>query len=214
MITSLSEQDEGSYICEASNGVGGPLRTTTLLQLTEPVSFVKTPRDSRVEEGGSASFDCAARGRPPPQQSWVFNGRPLANDSHIAIVANQLIVVNASKKHAGIYQCFVSNSLSKVDGSAATLEVLPQPQLASSHETVDDGDGDGDGGEEDEDDDDPLEDEDFFKPINPAPPLKSAELKARNSVESGGTSAGGGKGRKNKKQRPRGMHRLYIYKYI
>lgn len=41
LITSLQELDEGGYVCEASNGVAAPLRASTLLQLTEPVSLVK-----------------------------------------------------------------------------------------------------------------------------------------------------------------------------
>ena len=44
----------------------------------------------------------------------------------------QLTILNVTKRHAGIFQCFVSNSLSKVDGGAATLEVVPRSKVASS----------------------------------------------------------------------------------
>ncbi len=86
VITSLASHDEGTYICEATNGMGGlTLRASTQLQLVEPVSILKGPKDARVEEGARVQLDCQARGRPAPQQYWVFNGEALSNDSHITI---------------------------------------------------------------------------------------------------------------------------------
>jgi Immunoglobulin I-set domain len=85
VVTGLMDQDEGGYICEASNAAGPPLRSSTLLQLTEPVSIIKSPKDARVEEGARVSMSCEARGRPPPQQYWVFNGNAVSNDTHVII---------------------------------------------------------------------------------------------------------------------------------
>lgn len=34
-----------------------------------------------------------------------------------------------TKRHAGIFQCFVYNSLTRVDGGAATLEVIPRSKV-------------------------------------------------------------------------------------
>ena len=86
VVTTLAEQDEGGYICEASNGAISPtLRASTLLQLTEPVSMVKTPKDARVEEGTRISLECQARGRPPPQTYWVFNGNTVDSDPYITV---------------------------------------------------------------------------------------------------------------------------------
>lgn len=42
--------------------------------------------DQRVHEGQTVAFECLARGRPPPQQTWVFNGRAIANDSHFIVL--------------------------------------------------------------------------------------------------------------------------------
>lgn len=86
VITSLASHDEGTYTCEASNGMAGPtLRASTVLQLTEPVSVIKGPKDARVEEGSRVQMDCQAKGRPPPQHYWVFNGQLLGNDSNVVI---------------------------------------------------------------------------------------------------------------------------------
>ena len=88
VVTQLEYDDEGAYICEASNGVGPNVRVSTTLELTEPVSIVRPPQDARVEEGGSVSFDCLAKGRPAPSFYWMFNGNLLTNDSLIAINGN------------------------------------------------------------------------------------------------------------------------------
>lgn len=50
-------------------------------------------------------------------------------------IDQRLTILNVSKRHAGIFQCFVSNSLSKVDGGNATLEVIPRSKVASSLST-------------------------------------------------------------------------------
>jgi hypothetical protein len=86
LIFNLVDEDEGHYTCEATSSFGPTLKISTLLELNEPVSLIKNPKDSRIEEGGTVSFDCLARGKPPPQHSWFFNGRILSNDSHITIL--------------------------------------------------------------------------------------------------------------------------------
>lgn len=94
VVTGLMDEDEGGYTCEASNAVGPPLRSSTLLQLTEPVAMIKSPKDARVEEGAQVVLACEARGRPPPQHYWVFNGRALSNDTHVIMTGE-----NKFKKH-------------------------------------------------------------------------------------------------------------------
>lgn len=56
-----------------------------------------------------------------------------------------------TKRHAGIFQCFVSNSLSKVDGGAATLEVIPRSKIFQPDATDTFSEQDGELIEEDED---------------------------------------------------------------
>lgn len=98
-------------------------------------------------------------------------------------IDQQLTIMNVTKRHAGIFQCFVSNSLSKVDGGAATLEVIPRSKIASSLSSLT--------AFSDEDDDDDLDS--FFDPTITSPPLKP-------SLDS--EKKGKGKGGKN---RPRGL---------
>lgn len=95
VIISLASHDEGTYTCEATNGMGGlTLKASTVLQLTEPVSLVKGPKDSRVEEGARVQLDCQTRGRPPPQIYWVYNGQVIVNDSNVIITGKLFFLYN------------------------------------------------------------------------------------------------------------------------
>lgn len=87
--------------------------------------------------------------------------------------------MNVTKRHAGIFQCFVSNSLSKVDGGNATLEVVPRPKVES---TISSSSSLTSFSEEEEDD--------FFQPTVDSIPLKA--------------SLDDKKGKKGGKHRPRG----------
>ena len=87
---------------------------------------------------------------------------------------NRLIITNVTKRHAGIFQCFVSNSLARVDGGAATLEVIPRAKVASSQEEEEDGDD--------------FDSADFFDPPT-APPVKSNDKSGRNTPGAKGKKA-------------------------
>ena len=100
VLTGLMDQDEGGYSCEVVNGGNPQLKASTMLQLTEPVSMLKSPKDSRVEEGAQISFDCEARGRPPPQQYWVFNGNALRSNDSYVIIEGSVYVVHSCRLRA------------------------------------------------------------------------------------------------------------------
>ena len=187
-ITSLASHDEGTYICEATNGQAGPaLRASTRIELNEPVSIVKGPKDARVEEGARVQLDCQAKGRPPPQHRWFFNGQMFSgNDSNVIIADHQLVILNVTKHHAGIFQCFVSNSLGKVDGAAATLEVIPRSKISSVSPPANSFQ------EEDDEDMEDFDLDEFLDPTSAAPFKPSG-------------SSGKGKGSKKNKHRPREM---------
>jgi hypothetical protein len=111
----------------------------------------------------------------------------------LVITDQELTIINVTKRHAGIFQCFVSNSLSKVDGGAATLQVVPRSKFdsssASSSSSLT--------AFSDEDEDDDLDLDGFFDPMITSPPSKSAAQDTEKK--------GKGKGGKN---RPRGTYRM------
>ncbi|CAG0883608.1 unnamed protein product [Darwinula stevensoni] len=125
MIRQAQEVDQGTYICEADNGLGPPKKVITSLELKEGPKILEGPRDQEVEEGGWVKFPCRSDGNPRPTVTWVFNGKRLLQLPNVRISASGLEVLRVKKNHAGVYQCFAANGVGRATQSAL-LRVLPQ----------------------------------------------------------------------------------------
>lgn len=84
-----------------------------------------------------------------------------------------------TKKHAGIFQCFVFNSLSKVDGGAATLEVIPRQKMGSSLSLLTSSDSSFTAFIENDDDD--FDSDDLFDPSPPTQPPRQDSKKGKKN---------------------------------
>ncbi|KAJ9596466.1 hypothetical protein L9F63_012505, partial [Diploptera punctata] len=143
-ISHVVKQDEGSYVCEMYNNVGQPVTHTAHLYVQEPAEMLREPKTLVVKEGGDVQLDCLVKGSPRPTISWLLNGEPIRNDTHVQISGLNLTLTHVEKRHAGIYQCFASNELATVYGSAmlqvSPKQVTAQPNsdlLPSTDETQD-----------------------------------------------------------------------------
>ncbi|XP_064396758.1 hemicentin-1-like isoform X3 [Halichondria panicea] len=86
------------------------------------------PSDAREVIVGSSpamptSFSCANTGYPVTSTVWYFNG-DVIDSSFVGIVFDDtmLTIANPQVSHSGVYQCFVSNTVSE-DNAAWLLEV-------------------------------------------------------------------------------------------
>ena len=116
--------------------------------------------------------------------------------------------MNVTKRHAGIFQCFVSNALAKVTGGAATIEVLPRSKTPSSSSSSNKSQlSQLQELEDDEDEEEDFEIEDFLEPVptTATTPKSAATDSSSKGKQGGGGGGGGGKGKKNSKHRPREM---------
>ncbi|KAF6203181.1 hypothetical protein GE061_003598 [Apolygus lucorum] len=75
-IDRVQPEDEGVYICDASNLVGAITARATLTVHSSP-EFTTKPQDETVSLNGLAKFDCVARGNPPPSVFWTKEGSQL-----------------------------------------------------------------------------------------------------------------------------------------
>ncbi|XP_046382906.1 interference hedgehog-like isoform X2 [Ischnura elegans] len=131
-LIKVSHGDEGTYLCKASNTAGSIPEVIIQLNIEEPPAIVREPVNTDVEEGGMVELDCVAKGLPAPSISWLFNGESVENDSLIKVEGGKLSVQNVQLRHAGIVQCFATNSLGSVFGSAM-LRVSPKQLTAGSN---------------------------------------------------------------------------------
>jgi hypothetical protein len=60
----------------------------------EPPVIVKESRNQIVKEGGDMQLECLVSGSPAPRISWLLNGEPVADDSHVETTGGEALAVN------------------------------------------------------------------------------------------------------------------------
>ncbi|CAH1399529.1 unnamed protein product [Nezara viridula] len=124
-IERIAVEDEGVYICDATNLVG-TITAKATLTVHSPPTFTVKPEDQTVGLNGVAQFECAARGSPPPSVYWAREGSQLlmfpANSYGRLHVSpqGQLTIHGVLREDAGFLVC----SALSVAGSATARAYL------------------------------------------------------------------------------------------
>ncbi|MPC08425.1 Neuroglian [Portunus trituberculatus] len=112
VIRYVDFEDEGTYECEASNGVGVAKSYSMNVEVQAIPYFIKEPEVAHKAEGETAEFHCKASGKPPPKQYWIYNGMPIteAPVNHRRVVEpEKIIIYNLTKGDTGNYGCNATN---------------------------------------------------------------------------------------------------------
>ncbi|XP_069815011.1 immunoglobulin superfamily DCC subclass member 3 [Dendropsophus ebraccatus] len=121
MISDLTVHHSGIYVC-AANKPGTRVRRTAQgrLVVQAPAEFVQHPQSISRPVGTTAIFTCLAQGEPPPQITWLKNGRELEPRGHIKLKNNNssLTISGISQEDEAIYQCIAQNSAGSSQASA------------------------------------------------------------------------------------------------
>lgn len=105
-------QDEGTYECTASNGIGSQQSHAMSVQVQAAPYWMKVPNNTNAAEEESVRFQCMAGGVPDPQLQWFVNGIPIekaTTNSRRKVEGNTLIIRNLVKTDTAVYQCNASN---------------------------------------------------------------------------------------------------------
>lgn len=117
VIKHASFEDEGSYTCEASNGVGTAKSYSINLQVMAVPYFTEEPENVNAAEDETIEFRCKASGVPEPQIKWIHNGRPISEapiNVRRKMTPNSIVIQNLKKNDTGNYGCNATNSLGYV----------------------------------------------------------------------------------------------------
>lgn len=117
VIKAVDFNDNGTYTCEVSNGVGTAKTYSISLRVLAVPYFTVEPEIQTAAEGETVEFNCEASGVPEPEIKWIHNGKPIAEsppNPRRTVLKNKIIIENLSKKDTGNYGCNATNSLGYV----------------------------------------------------------------------------------------------------
>ncbi|CAG0896608.1 unnamed protein product, partial [Cyprideis torosa] len=109
--------DQGTYDCTATNGVGAAQTHSIRLVVESRPYFTREPEIVMAAEDETAEFFCEANGLPKPNIEWFHNGKPIRQSPYNPrrqISAGKITIRNLEKSDTGNYACNASNSLGYV----------------------------------------------------------------------------------------------------
>ncbi len=79
-IVSVTEKDDGEYLCVVRNKVGDDFMPFKVIVLAKPAKIEqKTESDKKVMYGGNLKVDCVASGLPNPKIQWALPDGTMIN---------------------------------------------------------------------------------------------------------------------------------------
>lgn len=135
-ITSVTENDEGDYLCAARNKMGDDyvLLKVNVMMKAAKIDH-KSLSDRKVSYGGELKVDCIASGFPNPEITWslpdgtMVNSIPQSHDNSIrtkryVMFDNGTLYLNeVGMKEEGDYTCYAENRIGK-DEMKVHIKVL------------------------------------------------------------------------------------------
>ena len=117
-IIDLTLADAGTYTVEVTNSVGSTTTQPAILTVWAPPAVTTQPQSQSVVLGTDVTFGVNFTGTLPMGFQWYFNGHPLSGATQ-----SSYTVPNAQNTHAGTYCVVLSNSVTSVVSSNATLSI-------------------------------------------------------------------------------------------
>ncbi|XP_028312888.1 hemicentin-1 [Gouania willdenowi] len=105
----LSPEDAGMYTCLAVSSAGQESKFYSLFVLVPPSISGETtvPREVQVTQDSAVTLECQTTGTPPPQISWLKNGRPLLLSPRSRLLSgdSKLRISPVQLSDSGVYTC-------------------------------------------------------------------------------------------------------------
>ncbi|CAL1295071.1 unnamed protein product, partial [Larinioides sclopetarius] len=133
VLSDVEESDSGSYLCQASNGIGAGLSKIITLKVLVPPRFKDQYQTKTVVEGSDINISCSAVGDPPIIIKWMKNKAILdakknprysiKESSAKMQTLSELRVPNSSRSDTGIYTC---SATSDIGADEAVIKLIVQ----------------------------------------------------------------------------------------
>lgn len=132
-LNNVQTTNSGTYLVTVTNSAGSKSASATLTvnaAATGP-SITGQPQSLTVTNGASASFTVIAGGTAPLTYQWLKGAAPVLNATNTTYTISAV-----TTNDAGSYSVVVSNSVSSLTSSAATLTVLVPPSIVTPPQSL------------------------------------------------------------------------------
>ncbi|KAG1714169.1 Neuroglian [Nymphon striatum] len=112
-IRRIEFEDQGTYECEVSNGVGPSKSHAMSVSVQAAPYWLKVPDSINMAEEEDATFECEARGVPEPKLQWFINGVPIEKAEYNprrTLQGTKLMLTDLKKTDTSVFQCNASNT--------------------------------------------------------------------------------------------------------
>ncbi|KAG5892872.1 hypothetical protein JTB14_032595 [Gonioctena quinquepunctata] len=137
IIKVVDFEDEGTYTCEVSNGVGESKSFSINLDVQAVPYFTREPEVVNATEDDKVELFCEAGGEPEPAIKWIHNGKPIEQSPYNPrrkVFPNKIMIERLLKNDTGNYGCNATNSIGYaykdvyVNVLALTPEITDSPR--------------------------------------------------------------------------------------
>ncbi|KAI1904879.1 hypothetical protein AGOR_G00010210 [Albula goreensis] len=130
LITSVTDDDSGTYTCVAHNK-NENISASCELSVLVPPQFLNYPSNLYAYETTDIEMECEVTGKPPPTVHWVKNGEVVIPSDYFQIIGgSNLQILGLVKSDEGFYQCVAENDAGNAQAMAQLI--LREPVFPSS----------------------------------------------------------------------------------
>ncbi|XP_056304719.1 neurofascin isoform X2 [Danio aesculapii] len=136
-IRNTKLQDQGAYVCVASNVIGRDEKEVQL-EVKEPIKIIRAPHNTVVIRGSLARFDCKIKFDPSLDVTvtWLKDKKFLILGRRMTKDEESLSIADVYRRDEGVYTCRVKSELEEVTTSAK-LTVMDRPDPPTDLEISD-----------------------------------------------------------------------------
>ncbi|KAH9374305.1 hypothetical protein HPB48_005625 [Haemaphysalis longicornis] len=133
VISEVTLEDQGHYLCEASNGVGPALSVVAYLDVNVPPYFSEEFETKTVRSKDDVTISCEVFGETPLTVSWSKDRKPfgdlalprfvLQEDTTAEGIVSKVFIPSVGRDDSGVFSCEATNSYGKKD---RTIQLIVQ----------------------------------------------------------------------------------------